>query len=283
MRIGIVGLGLIGGTIAKSLKNKYKISAFDISNDTLTYATNNNIIDEAFYDIEEFIKNNDVFYLCLYPKALVDFLSKYKNIFPKGSLVIEISGVKEYIVNEINNLNIKDFDVVFSHPVAGSEKVGVYHSNAEIFKNANYIITPTKNNTKTSLELTKKLAKEMGFLNISFVTPKEHDDIIAYTSQLTHVISLSLVNSISTNLDTKKFIGDSYRDLTRISKINEKLWPDLFITNKNALLSKIDSFQVELNKFKEAIKMNDKSKLEELMIESTNIRKNIDRGDLDEG
>lgn len=283
MRIGIVGLGLIGGTIAKSLKNSYKISAYDISRDTLSYALDNNIIDEAFYDIESFVKNNDVIYLCLYPKSIVDFIFKNKDLFAKNSVIIEISGVKKYMVKKINSLNLDNIDVIFTHPVAGSEKVGVYNSNSEIFKNANYIITPTEKNKKENLDLTKKLAEEMGFLNISYVTPEEHDDIIAYTSQLTHVLSLSLVNSISTTLDTGKFIGDSYRDLTRISKINEKLWPDLFITNKDALINKIELFEKELTNFKEAIIMNNNEKLEELMKKSTEIRKSIDRGDKNEG
>lgn len=281
MKIGIIGLGLIGGTIAKSLKSKHYISAYDISENTLKFAKENDIINEAYNDIESFISNNDVFYICLYPKAIINFISKYKSHFNKNSIIIEISGVKKYMVQEISNLNLKNIEVVFTHPVAGSEKVGVFNSKAEIFKNANYVITPVKSNKKSSLEITKSLAEEMGFKNISFVTPEVHDSMIAYTSQLTHVLSLSLVNSvssISSKLETKRFIGDSYRDLTRISKINEKLWPDLFITNKKELLKKIELFEIELRKFKDAIIMNDVSKLESLMINSTSLRENMDRG-----
>ncbi|MBI9009258.1 MAG: prephenate dehydrogenase [Tenericutes bacterium] len=281
MKIGIIGLGLIGGTIAKSLKNKHYISAYDLSENTLKFAKENDIINEAYNDIENFISDNEVFYICLYPKAIIDFISKYKNLFKKNSIIIEISGVKTYMVQEISKLNLENIEVVFTHPVAGSEKVGVFHSKAEIFKNANYVITPVKNNKKSSLDLVKSLAKEMRFKNISCVTPEVHDSMIAYTSQLTHVLSLSLVNSvyaISTELETNRFIGDSYRDLTRISKINEKLWPDLFITNKQELLKKIELFEIELRKFKDALIMNDVKKLENLMINSTSLRENMDRG-----
>jgi len=282
MKIGIVGLGLIGGTIAKALKDNHIISAYDISSDALDYALEKSIIRKKYESIDKFLAENDVIYICLYPKAVIDFVKSNLNSFKSSSLVVEVSGVKQYIIKEIENIKASNLNIVYTHPIAGSEKIGVYNSDANIFNNANYVITPLETNKKEEIDLVISLAKEMGFLNISTLTPKEHDDIIAYTSQLTHVLSLSLVNSVSTTLDTKKFIGDSYRNLTRISKINEKLWPDLFITNKKALLDKISLIEVELKKFKDAIKVNDMHTLEELMIKSTTIRSNMDGGDSDE-
>lgn len=282
MKIGVIGLGLIGGTIARSLNEKHEISGYDISEDTLSYAIDKNIIQNAYHDVESFIKNNDVFYLCLYPKDIVDFINNNAKYFKKNDLIIEISGIKEYLISNLKTDLSSNFEVVFSHPIAGSEKIGITHSNKQIFKNANYVITPTTTNKNESINTAISLAKEMGFQNISLVSPKQHDSIIAYTSQLTHILSLSLVNSISTSLDTKKFIGDSYRDLTRISKINENLWPDLFIGNKTALVNKINAFETELRKFKDAIIMNDRQKLCDLMIKSTKIRNGIDEGGNDE-
>lgn len=278
MKIGIIGLGLIGGTIAKSLNVKHEISGYDISEDTLSYAVNNNIIQKSYHNIKSFVNNNDIFYLCLYPKDIVNFLNNNAKYFKKNTLIIEISGIKQYIISNLNTKMFDNIEVVFSHPIAGSEKIGITHSNKNIFDHANYVITPTKNNKKESINLVVSLAKEMGFQNISLVSPEQHDSIIAYTSQLTHILSLSLVNSISTSLDTKRFIGDSYRDLTRISKINENLWPDLFIGNKTALVDKINAFETELRKFKDAIIMNDTSKLRDLMVKSTKIRNSIDEG-----
>ena len=279
MNIGIIGLGLIGGTIAKNLRENHYISAYDISKESLEYGLEKNIIHQAYYDLKDFFNNNDVIYLCLYPERIINFIFENKDIIPKNSVIIEISGVKKHLISEISKLGDLDFDIVYSHPIAGSEKIGVAHAKSKIFHKANYVITPIDSNKIKNIEITKKLAKEMGFRNISIVSPEEHDEIIAYTSQLTHVLSLSLVNSISTNLDTKKFIGDSYKDLTRISKINEELWPDLFISNKDALLEKITAFEHELMLFKDALKMNDVEKLKQIMINSTSIRNSMDKGE----
>ncbi len=276
MRVGIVGLGLIGGTVAKALKPFHRISGFDISIDTIKYAKNNNIVDSIYMDIKDFFKENEVVFLCLYPDDIVNFIFKNKHLIPSSSLIIEMSGIKKYIINKINNLGQLPFDIIYSHPVAGSEKKGIQHSNANIFKDANYIITPIKTNLPKNIDLTKKLAKEMGFKYISVINPEEHDNIIAYTSQLTHVLSLSLVNAISTNLDTKRFIGDSYRDLTRISIINNTLWPELFIYNKESLLEKISDFENSLQDIKDAIASNDWQKLSKLMQKSTKIRLDIE-------
>lgn len=279
MNIGIVGLGLIGGTIAKSLKNNHFISAYDICEDTLTYALEQNIISKSYHDLGKFFQDNDVVYLCLYPETLLNFIFQNKDLMSINSVYIEISGIKKYMIEKISAMKLKDIDIIFTHPIAGSEKVGVAHSKASIFENANYVITPIVENKKANINLAKKLAKEMGFSNISMITPEQHDDIIAYTSQLTHVLSLSLVNSISTDLETKNFIGDSYRDLTRISMINEKLWPQLFVNNKDSLLKVVHSFEKELNCFKDAIASGDIEKLSKLMIKSTQIRTKIERGD----
>jgi len=278
MKIGIVGLGLIGGTIAKALKNNHKISGYDHSRETIEYAIEHNIIDKSYTDLPNFFKDNDIFFLCLYPNDIINFIFQNKDLIPKSRLLIEISGIKYFLINRISEFGPLNFDVVYTHPVAGSEKTGIRHSDANIFKNANFVITPIESNKEKNIALVSDLAKEMGFKNISIVSPTQHDDIIAYTSQLTHVLSLSLVNAISTDLDTSRFIGDSYRDLTRISMINERLWPELFIHNKDALINKIEDFETELRKIKDAIKMNDWDKLSELMQKSTSIRLSMDRG-----
>ncbi|XMB71577.1 prephenate dehydrogenase [Mycoplasmatota bacterium WC30] len=282
MNIGIVGLGLIGGTIAKSLNKHHHISAYDTSKETIDYAIANQVIHKAYDNIGDFLAANDVVYLCLYPKSIINFIFKNKDLFPKNSVLVEISGIKKHMIDTISNLKLDGVDIIYTHPVAGSEKTGVFNAKKSIFKNANYIITPVPSNKENNIDLVRNLAIQMGFKNISLITAEEHDDIIAYTSQLTHILSLSLVNSVSTQLDTKKFIGDSYRDLTRISIINEKLWPELFLNNKASLLAKIEAFEAELHKFKEAIKMNNNEILEELMIKSTSIRTSIERGEDDE-
>ncbi len=278
MKIGIVGLGLIGGTIAKALNTKHNISAYDISNESLSYALKNQIIHKAYTNLHLFLQENEVIYLCLYPNSLINFIFENKVFIPKNSVIIEISGIKQHIISSVEQLGELEFEMVYSHPVAGREKSGVWFSDKDIFSKGNYVITPTKNNNETTLKLAEKLAKEMGFNNISYVSPKEHDDIIAYTSQLTHVLSISLVNALSTNLDTSRFIGDSYRDLTRISMINDTLWSELFLYNRDALLEQINHFRVQLDHIQHALLMNDKENLMNLMQSSTQIRQSIEEG-----
>ena len=282
MNIGIVGLGLIGGTIAKSLKNKHYITGYDISKDTIDYALENNIIQKGYNNLNDFFNENDIFFLCLYPKSMINFIFRNKDLFPKNRAIIEFSGIKKSVISEIKSINLDNVDIIYTHPIAGSEKVGIKHSNERIFDNANFVITPVESNKKENIDLAISLAKDMGFKNVSLITPSDHDDIIAYTSQLTHVLSLSLVNSLSSALDVSKFIGDSYRDLTRISMINEKLWPELFVKNKDALINKIESFESELKSFKDAIASDNYKKLEEMMVKSTTIRNKIAKGDKNE-
>jgi len=279
MKIGIVGLGLIGGTIAKALNEHHYISAYDVSQDTIQYALDNKIVYKSYTDLSLFLKDNEVVYVCLYPEDIVNFIFENKLIIPKNRVIIEISGIKKYIINRISDLGTLDFDIIYTHPVAGREKSGVRYSDPNIFKKANYIITPVKSNQESNISLAKKLAEEMGFLNISLISPEAHDDIIAYTSQLTHALSISLVNALSTDLDTSKYIGDSYRDLTRISIINDKLWSELFLLNKDALLAKLDDFRVQLTLIRDALIMNNKESLVELMAKSTSIRQSIGKGD----
>ena len=282
MKIGIVGLGLIGGTIAKSLNMHHFISGYDISSESIAYALENKIIHKAYDNMSDFWHKNDLIYLCIYPKYMKNFIFRNKDLIPVSSVIIEVSGIKNNLIQELESIRTENLDIVYTHPIAGSEKVGIYNSDKNIFNNANYVITPINTNKKANLILANKLAKEMGFSCVSYVEPNYHDEMIAYTSQLTHVLSLSLVNSLSESSNVSKFIGDSYRDLTRISMINEKLWPELFIANKDHLLAKIKRFENQLNNIKEAISTNNVKKLEEIMIRSTAIRTDISVGDNDE-
>jgi len=170
--------------------------------------------------------------------------------------------------------------LVYSHPIAGREKIGVASSNASIFTGANYIITPLDRNTERALNLTESLAKEMGFSSISYLSPNKHDEIIAYTSQLTHVLSLALVYSDEGSFETGKFIGDSYRDLTRIAMINAPLWAELFMENRDALLKKINQFKVALDAFENSIETYDEAALIALMNEAKKIRLGLEKDGL---
>lgn len=276
MNIGVVGVGLIGGSYAKALKKyPYKVYGIDINQESLDYALENNIIDIGTSNPREVLKDLDVVFLCLYPSDAIKFVRDNINNFKRDSIISDVVGVKRYMVDKLDVYFNDDVEFVFAHPIAGRETSGVKYSDENIFKGANFVITPTKYNKDESVNLIKTLAKQMGFKNVSLISDVEHDEIIAFTSQLTHAISLSLVNSDDDKYDTSMFIGDSYKDLTRISMINEKLWTELFLNNKDFLLKQIDKFETQMDILKEAIKNKDTEKLNNIMRTATNKRRKI--------
>lgn len=265
MNIGIVGLGLMGGSIAQGLLSNHFIRAYDLNQKAIDYAKRHRWIHEGTPDIKVFAKGLDVVYLCLYPKQIFSFIYENQRHFKKSTLFIDIAGIKDFLVESILPILSSRHEFVFTHPIAGREKIGVEYSKPSIFHKANYIITPHKNNTPSALKQTEDLALEMGFGKITYVSPKEHDDMIAYTSQLTHLLSLALVHSERESDDVSRFIGDSYRDLTRIAMINEPLWSELFLTNKDLLLKRLHAFQISLSAFEQALQNHDFEPLQSLM------------------
>lgn len=270
MNIGIVGLGLIGGTYAKSLrKYPYKIYGIDIDQETIDFAKENNIIDEGSINPKDLLPCIDVLFICLYPDATKTFIKNYSNYIKDGAVVSDVVGIKRNIIATLDIYNQDHFEIVFAHPIAGREKIGLKHSNEEIFQNANFVITPIASNTDEALNLIETLAKQMGFKHVSRISDKLHDEIIAFTSQLTHAIAVALVNSDQEKLETKLFIGDSYKDLTRIAMINDALWAELFLKNRDFLLKEIEVFESNLDIIKDALKEKNESKLRQIMKDAT--------------
>jgi prephenate dehydrogenase len=277
MVIGIVGLGLIGGTYAKSLKKyNYKILGIDINQDVINYAITNNIIDEGSLTPKDILPFCDVVFLCLYPNDTISFIKKNINYFKRGSVISDVSGVKRHLINNLEMYKNDDIEIVFTHPLAGNENPGIKYSNEAIFHDSNFIITPTKYNTLESLNLIEILAKQMGFVNVTRLEDYEHDEIVAYTSQLTHVIAISLMNSDNNKYNTSLFIGDSFKELTRIAKINDSLWNELFMLNRDFLIKRIEDFDHELQKMKLALINKDEDQLKKLMQSSTKKRGRIE-------
>ena len=276
MNIGIVGIGLIGGSYAKALKKyPYKIYGIDKNQESLDFALKYNIIDIGTTNPSDILKDLDVVFLCLYPKDAVDFVKKNIHHFKRDAIISDVVGVKRFMINSLGVYFNDEVEFVFAHPIAGKETIGIEHSSEAIFHNANFVITPTKYNKDESINLITTLAKQMGFKNVSLISDIQHDEIISFTSQLTHVIALSLVNSDDEKYDTSLFIGDSYKDLTRIAMINDSLWAELFLNNKDFLLKQINKFEVELDIFKEAIIKKDIKKIKELMQSATHKRGKI--------
>lgn len=285
LTVTIVGLGVIGAAFAESFRaiGIKTIYGIDIDEETLKKAEEKSIINKGFIETKEPLEKSDFVVITLYPNLMKSFFVNNIDNFKENAIINDVVGIKEKIIGDINPImekiriqSGKNIDFIFGHPMAGREKRGIDFADSKVFKNANYIIIKDEKNKKENLELLSEIVKLMGFKKVSFLTAQEHDEIIAFTSQLTHAIAVSLVNSDSEKYDTNRFIGDSYRDLTRIAKINEDLWAELFMGNKKNLLEMIQQFEKELDIIKDALNNNDLGTLKEKFIMSTRRREKID-------
>lgn len=271
MRILIVGLGVIGGGYAMALKKAgyTEIYGIDKNIDTLKKAEKLGVIKKGYIDEGEIIQDADIIVLAVYPNLVKDFIVRNISKFKNNAVITDVTGIKQLFIDDVISILPNNIDFVFAHPMAGREKKGIDYATNEVFKDANFIITVTEKNKDENIRLIEELAYKMGFKNIKRVSPKVHDEIIAFTSQLPHALAVALINSDIEGRDTGQFIGDSYRDLTRIANINESLWSQLFLGNKENLLKAIYNFQEELYKIKNYIENENKEKLEELFIEAS--------------
>ena len=267
----IVGLGLIGGSYAMALKEKgYEIGAITLNQDDIDYALENNIIDHGTINVsKDYVSQFDVVIFALYPNVFIDWINKYSTYLKKGAIISDVTGVKKDIVYKVQEI-LKDLDVEFigAHPMAGREVYGVKNAKKDLFIGANYIITPTDVNTQKAIDFSKKLGKDLGFENISVLSPEKHDEMIAFLSQLTHCIAVSLM-TCKESQHLKDYTGDSFRDLTRIANINENMWSELFMLNKQELLYQMELFIKEFNKLKTSLENEDVDTMKEMMKLST--------------
>ena len=278
-KILIVGLGVIGGGYAKALTySGYKhVRCITKNASDIDYALAHGMIEFGTNDIdEELIKESELIVFALYPHVFKEWVTEHRNLFSEGTIITDVTGVKSGIVSEIQALMPNGVEFISAHPMAGREKSGVEFSNAEVFRGANYIVVPTEQNTENAINICKALGKALGFSKISELSVKEHDEMIAFLSQLTHCIAVVLMNS-NEKTGLEKYTGDSFRDLTRIAKINEVMWSELFALNKDALLSEMDAF---IEKFKEFRTMLAEENLEDMkseMIKATKRRELFDK------
>lgn len=271
MRIVIVGLGVIGGGYAMALKEAgyTEVYGIDKNAETLRKAKSLGIIKEGYEEEKEIIPNADLIVLAVYPNLVKDFIINNKEYFKDGAIITDVTGIKQLFINEITKVLPENIDFVFAHPMAGREKKGIDYATNKVFKGANFLITVTDRNKDENLDLIENLAYKMGFKHVKRICPKYHDEMIAFTSQLPHALAVALINSDIEGRNTGEFIGDSYRDLTRIANINESLWSQLFLGNKENLLQAIYNFEEELDKIKSCLENEDKEALQQLFIKSS--------------
>ncbi|MCR4850650.1 MAG: prephenate dehydrogenase [Lachnospiraceae bacterium] len=274
----IVGLGLIGGSYAMALKRiGYHVTAIDIDSEAIKYATDSGIIDKGSTSPDkDLIGNADCIIMALYPSKLVGWISENQSAFKEGVIITDVTGIKSSVVYDIQKILRPDAEFIAAHPMAGREVYGVKNSDDKIFRDANFIVVPTDRNSKESVKWCEDLGRLLGFRRVSVLSPEEHDSMIAFVSQLTHCIAVSLM-TCDDNEHLSEYTGDSFRDLTRIANINENMWPELFFMNKGPLLNRLDQFIDEINVIKEMIANEDDEGLKEKMRLSSKRRRNFDK------
>ena len=277
-KILIVGLGLMGGSYARALKRLgYHVSALDRSEETIEYALKERIISEgAAGENDDLVRGADAIIFALYPRIFPDWVRDNRHLFKKGLMMTDVTGVKSCIVDEIQALLPEGVEFIAAHPMAGRELSGVEHSDDRIFRDANYIIVPTEKNTADGIAWCGMLGRLLGCGRISVLSPQEHDDMIAFVSQLTHCIAVSLM-TCSDNTHLADYTGDSFRDLTRIARINDGMWSELFMMNREPLLKNMDTFLKELTEFREMLAKGDVEGMRAKMRLSTERRAMFDR------
>ncbi|MDD6467919.1 MAG: prephenate dehydrogenase [Erysipelotrichaceae bacterium] len=276
-KILIVGLGLIGGSYAQGLSAKgFDVSAIDTNLDSIQYAMEQGwIMQGSTVDDPELIHEANLIISGLYPTTMVKWIKENQQFFQSHALITDVSGVKTGIVKEVQENLRNDVEFIGAHPMAGKEVSGVRYADAKIFEGANFIITPTEKNTEEAIERVRQLAVDLNFKTISLLTIEEHDRMIGFVSQLTHTIAVSLMNT-NDNHDLKKYTGDSFRDLTRIANINETIWSELFLLNKDNLVKEMDEFIQTMEYLKKVIEQDEVEELKYLLIQSTTRRHYFD-------
>lgn len=274
----IIGLGVIGGSYAEALSAKgYNVKAITKEQKDIDYALKRKMISEGTTEVDEnIIKNADIIIFALYPHILTEWLEKNQRLIRSGTLITDVTGVKSAVIPEIQSFLRPDLEFIASHPMAGRESRGIEYADGNIFKAANFIVTPTKKNTREAIETCKRLGEILGFSRISELSIEEHDKMIGFLSQLTHCIAISLM-TCNTNDDLVKYTGDSFRDLIRIAKINDEMWSELFLLNKKYLSGEIDMFINELEKIKKYLDTDDRESLREMMKLSTRRKIQFDK------
>ena len=277
-KILIVGLGLLGGSYARVLKRfGFSVSAITKQQRDIDYAISENIIDAGSTELDAtLIGEADLVIFALYPHVFVKWIEENQCLLKSGALITDVTGVKGSIVYQIQDMLREDVEFIAAHPMAGREVSGVENSSDKMFVGANYIVTPTKKNTSEAIQTCMELGRLLGFSNVTTLSPEEHDEMIGFVSQLTHCIAITLM-TCNDKEDMEKFTGDSFRDLTRIARINDLMWSELFIANKTALLDQMNLFMDKFQSLKTMLENNDVDGMRAMMQHSTQRRALFDK------
>ncbi len=274
----IVGLGVIGGGYAQALtKQGYAVHCITLEQSTVDYALAHGMIASGTTHVDPtLVGSADLVVFALYPHTFIEWIDRYQAYFKSGAIITDVTGVKGSVVETVQGMLRDDVEFIAAHPMAGRERSGVEYSDDSVFLGANYIVTPTAKNTPEAIAVCRQLGELLGFARITELSPAEHDEMIAFLSQLTHCIAVSLM-TCNASPSLEKYTGDSFRDLTRIAKINDEMWSELFLLNREPLLRQMDLFEKEFARLRKMLADGDRDGMREMMRTSTARRALFDK------
>ena len=277
-RILIVGLGLMGGSYAKALSNKgYKVRAIALEQSSIDYAVDGGFLESGWTEVcDEALDWAELIVFALYPTTFINWIAEHGARLREGTIITDVTGVKSDIVQKVQAMLPDGVEFISAHPMAGRERSGVEYSDEKVFSGANYIVVPTEKNTSHAIELCRQLGEQLGFHRISVLDCATHDKMIAFLSQLTHAIAVALMCSNDTP-GFEAYTGDSFRDLTRIARINDEMWSELFLLNKDALLHEMDLFMDRFGELRRTLAEGDRDTMREMMRLSGERREKFDK------
>lgn len=276
----IVGLGLLGGSYAKALTRKgFDVKVITLNQDDIDYAVSEGFISGGTTTVNpDLIEQSQLIIFALYPHTFIEWIEKHGSLIKSGTIITDVTGVKGCIVEKVQNMLPTGVEFISAHPMAGKEVGGVRNADDSIFHTANYIVVPTNRNTPDGIRLCCDLGRTLGFRDISSLTVRQHDEMIAFLSQLTHGIAISLMCA-NGDPNLVRYTGDSFRDLTRIANINDEMWSELFLANREALLLEMDGYREAFDRLYNTIKNGDREAMRDMMRLSSARRKTFNEGE----
>jgi prephenate dehydrogenase len=269
MNVTVVGLGLVGGSIAYALRRAgaRRIWGVDLSSDTLLYAEAARAVDKGYDEAAEPLSDSDLVFLCIHPNDIAPFIRANASSFKPGCLVTDTAGVRRGVNGRVRAVLPPGLRFVGGHPMAGKEDQGFRNADADIFRGASYLLTPDASASREDVDFIASLARALGCEYVKETDEETHDRLIAYTSHLPHLIAAALVRNPLIE-ESRGFSGGSFRDATRVARINPELWAELFLSNSDQLLPAVEAFEAEVGRIKKAVEQKDSRLLAALLREA---------------
>ena len=280
----IVGLGLMGSAYARALSDTgYRVLGITPHREVIEAALSDGVIHAGDTEVNaDLIQAADIIIFGLYPTVLLSWLRENTHLIAPGTVLTDVTGVKGCVVEEIQALLPDGVEYISAHPMAGRELLGnapleVYRAaTPDMFRGANYLVVPTDKNTPEAITLCEQLGHILGFARVTRLSVAEHDRAIAFLSQLTHAIAVALMTCNDVE-GLENYTGDSFRDLTRIAKINDEMWSELFLANRDALLAQMDAFSAQFDRIRDQLARGDREAMRDVMRRSTVRRKALEK------